>query len=130
MSHVRRPKDPHPTISGRNADGTFRGDNGTAVNGRRAHNSYSNFIRAQGYEANVKMPGDTRMRPDAIKIDDRGYIREVRELKPDSATGQRQSVNQLAKYKEHAESFNRQNAAKLGHSTVPDVIATADWYTP
>ncbi|MGJ4125054.1 DUF6531 domain-containing protein [Corynebacterium macclintockiae] len=130
MSHVRSPKDPHPTISGRSADGTFRGENGTAVNGRRAHSSYSDFIEAQGYKANVKMPGDTRMRPDAIKIDDSGYIREVRELKPDSATGQRQSVNQLAKYKEHAESFNRQNAAELGDSTVPDVIATADWYTP
>ena len=106
MSHVRSPKDPHPTISGRSADGTFRGENGTAVNGRRAHSSYSDFIEAQGYKANVKMPGDTRMRPDAIKIDDSGYIREVRELKPDSATGQRQSVNQLAKYKEHAESFD------------------------
>jgi len=45
----------------------------------------------------------------------------------DNAPAERQS---LAKYKEYAKSFNRQNAAKLGHSTVPDVIATADWYTP
>ena len=128
--HIQDVKNPHPTIPGRDADGTFRSENPTASDGRRTHDSYSDFMEAQGYRTNVQMPGETRLRPDALKFDDDGYIRVVRELKPDSPTGQQRSVEQLSNYRIHAEFFNNQKAAELGQASAPQVRTVADWYTP
>ncbi|WP_257162683.1 RHS repeat-associated core domain-containing protein [Corynebacterium cystitidis] len=123
------PKAQHPDFPGRNVDGTFRGENGAAANGRRAHDSYSGFMQNQGYEVNRQLPGDTRLRPDAYAIDDNGFITEIRELKPDTASGHRRSGPQLNRYSEYAQQYNAGRAADTG-LPAPTVRTFADWYTP
>lgn len=69
------------------------------------------------------------MRPDAYKLDDNGFISEIRELKPDTTTGKNASGMQLAKYGSHAREFNESLARETG-LRAPKVQLISDWYTP
>lgn len=100
------PLEEHPLYADRNVDGTFRGENGAASNGGRAHAVYAELELAgrtsDGWLFDTRLPG-SKLRPDAYLVTPTEV--HIRELKPATPSGMRKGKSQVNGHTQHTRSL-------------------------